>query len=253
MSFHHLDQYAHVDSPVSRRSPTVRLLGTVTIAFGAALLPLGAWPQMAALGVLVLALAAAARIPPTAFALRLAAPLGFVVLVSVAILALAPGEAVARFGPVAVTDAGLLRFGSVLGRAAVALGAAVILVSTTPFDELVRALRAVHLPGVVTTSLGLAYRFLYILNDEVERLRRAARSRNAAEGATPRRRLLMGIAGAALQRSFSRSERIHRAMLARGFTGEMPALTPAPAHGHPVLEGAVLVVLVAAIAGSALL
>lgn len=253
MSFQHLDQFAHTDSAVARRSPTVRLLGAVIIALAAATLPLGAWPQMAALGVLVVGLAAAARVPATTFVIRLLAPLAFVFLVSVGVLVLAPGEPVARIGPLAITDAGLLRFGSVMGRGAVALGGAVILVSTTPFDEMVRALRNLHLPEVVTTALGLAYRFLYILNDEVERLRRAARSRNAAEGAAPRRRLLMGITGAALQRSFDRSERTHRAMLARGFDGEMPTLHRAPAHGHPTLEIAALVILVGAIAGSALL
>ncbi|MGK7312002.1 MAG: cobalt ECF transporter T component CbiQ [Candidatus Longimicrobiales bacterium M2_2A_002] len=253
MSFHHLDQYAHIDSPVSRRSPTVRVLGTVVIALGAALLPLGAWAQMAALGALVLGLAAAARIPPGGFVVRLAPPLGFVLLVSVAVLFLAPGEALVRLGPLTVTDAGALRFGSVLGRAAVALGAAVVLVSTTPFDELVRALRTLRLPEAVTTSLGLAYRFLYILNDEVDRMRRAARSRNASEGAAPRRRLLTGIAGAALRRSFDRSERLHRAMLARGFTGELPTLARPTGDGHPVLEVLLLVAVVAVISGSALL
>lgn len=253
MSFHHLDQYAHVDSVVARRSPTVRVLGTVVIALGAALLPLGAWLQMMALGAVVLILAGAARIPPGGFVARLAPPLAFVFLVSVALLFLAPGEPVARLGPLAVTDAGALRFGSVLGRAAVALGAAVILVSTTPFDELVRALRSLRMPEAVTTSLGLAYRFLYTLNDEVDRMRRAARSRNAAEGAASRRRLLVGIAGAALRRSFDRSERVHRAMLARGFTGEMPALHAAPDAGHPVRDVLILVAAVAAIAGSALL
>ena len=253
MSFHHLDQYAHIDSAVARRSPTVRLLGTVVLALGAALLPLGAWAQMAGLGALVLLLAATARIPATTFVIRIAAPLAFVFLVSVGVLVLAPGEPIVRLGPLAVTDAGLIRFGSVLGRAAVALAAAVILVSTTPFDELLRALRTLRLPRGVTTALGLAYRFLYILNDEVERLRRAARSRNAAGGAAPRRRLLMGITGAALQRSFDRSERTHRAMLARGFTGEMPALETPPAAGRPALELGALTCVVAIITGSALL
>lgn len=253
MSFHHLDQFAHTDSPLTRRSPTVRLLGTVVIALGAAVLPLGAWPQMAALALLVAGLAALARIPTGPFLARLAPPLAFVVLVSGAVLFLAPGEPVARVGPLAVTDAGLLRFGSVLGRAAVALGAAVILVSTTPFSQLLEAFRTLRLPEVVTTTLGLAYRFLYILDDEVERLRRAARSRNAAGGSTPRRRLLVGITSAVLQRSFNRSERIHKAMLARGFTGRMPALHPPPAAGRPALELAGLAAVVGALAGSALL
>lgn len=251
MSFHHLDQYAHVDSPVTRRAPVVRVAGTVLIALGAALLPLGAWSQMAALALLVGGLVAAARIRPGDFALRIAPPLAFVVLVSAAVLVLAPGEPLARVGPLVVTDAGLLRFGSALGRASVALGAAVVLVSTTPFTELVEALRTLRLPAAVTTALGLAYRYLYILTDEVERLRRAARSRNAGGGSASRRRLMVGITGAALQRSFDRSERIHRAMLARGFTGRMPALHPRPAGGRPVLELAVLAVLVAALTASA--
>lgn len=253
MSFRHLDRFARVDSVIARRSPTVRVLGTVAIALGAGLLPHGAWPQMAALGILVAALAAGARIPVTAFLTRVAAPLAFVVLASAAILVLAPGQPLVRLGPVAVTDTGLLRFASVLGRAAVALGGAVILVSTTPFDELVRALRTLRLPEAVTTSLGLAYRFIYILNDEVERMRRAARSRNAGDGAASRRRLLVGIAGAALHRSFARSERLHQAMLARGFTGRMPRLGPDPDAGRPAVEVAALAALVAAITASALL
>lgn len=252
MSFRHLDRFARTGSTIARRPATVRVLGTVIIALGAAVLPLGAWPQMAALGLLVIALAAGARIPVTTFAARLGPPFAFVLLVTCAVLVLAPGEPVARIGPVSVTDAGLLRFASVLGRAAVALGAAVILVSTTPFDDLVRALRDLRVPATVTMALGLAYRFLYILNDEVERLRRAARSRNAAAGATSRRRLMVGITSAALSRSFDRSERLHRAMLARGFTGRMPALQ-SPNAGHPTLDVIALAVVVAAIAGSALL
>ena len=253
MSFHHLDQFAHVDSVIARRAATVRLAGTVVIALGAALLPVGAWLQMAGLGLLVMGLAAAARIPAGTFLVRLAPPLAFVLLVSGAVLVLAPGEPLARVGAVTVTDAGLIRFGSVMGRAAVALGAAVILVSTTPFDALVRALRTLRVPHVITTSLGLAYRFLYILNDEAERIRRAARSRNAADGAAPRRGLLFGITGAVLQRSFDRSERLHRAMLSRGYTGQMPALDARAEHGRPVLEVGVLTAIVTAIALSALL
>lgn len=251
MSFHHLDQYAHLDSAVTRRPPVVRLLGSVLVALGAASLPLGAWAQLAVLAAVVVALAAASRIRPGVFLARLAAPLGFVLLVSVAVLFLAPGEAIARVGPLRVTDAGALRFGSAVGRGGVALGAAVVLVSTTRFTDLLEALRILRLPGVVTISLGLAYRFLYLLNDEVDRLRRAARSRNAGDGSASRRRLAVGIAAAALQRSFDRSERVHQAMLARGFSGHMPALRSPTRSGHPWVELAVLTTLVGGVVASA--
>lgn len=247
MSFHHLDQFARTDSAVTRRPPATRLLATVIVAVGAAVLPLGAWPQMTALALLVIGLAAVARIRPRPFLARLTPPLVFVLLVSVAVLVVTPGETVARLGPLRVTDGGLLRFGSAAGRGAIALGAAVVLVSTTSFPEVVRALRRLRLPELVTASLSLAYRYLYILNDEVSRLRRAAASRNAAAGAAPRRRLMVGLASAALQRSFIRSERGHQAMLSRGYRGEIPTVTPAAYAGRPVAEIGGLVVVVAAI------
>lgn len=253
MSFHHLDQFARTDSVVTRRPPTVRVLATVLLAVGAAVLPLGAWPQMIALGFLVVGLAALARIRPGAFLVRLAPPLSFVLLVSVAVLVLAPGEIVARLGPLRISDAGLLRFGSAAGRGAIALGAAVVLVSTTSFPEIVGALRRLRLPELVTASLSLAYRYIYILNDEVSRLRRAAASRNAAAGAAPRRSLMVGMASAALQRSFIRSERVHQAMLSRGYRGELPVLAGTSYSGRPAVEMGGLLLVVAAIVASAAL
>lgn len=253
MSFHHLDQFAHLDSLLTRRSPTVRLVGTVILAVGATVLPLGAWPQLAVLGVLVLVLAGLGRIPPGPFLARFSPPFGMVVLVSAALLVLAPGRAVASVGSLHITDAGLLRFGSAAGRAAVALGAAVLLVSTTSFPDILRALRSLRLPEVVTTTLGLAYRYLYVLTDEVGRLRRAARSRNARGGAGSRRRLLVGITAVAIQRSLARSERVHQAMLSRGYAGPMPALVEPPREGRPLLEVGGLAAFVALVAGSAAL
>lgn len=251
MSFHHLDQFAGVDSVLARRPPEIRLAGTVLIAVGAALLPLGAWPQLSVLALIVVALAGLARIRTRPFLARLLPPLAFVLLASMALLVLAPGQVVARAGPLRVTDAGLLRFGSAAGRAAIALGAAVILVSTTPFPDLLRALRQLRLPDVVTLSLALAYRFLYVLTDEAGRLRRAARSRNAGAGSASRRRLLIGITAATLQRSLDRSDRVHQAMLSRGYTGEMPALRAPPRSGRPVLELGALALVVAMILASA--
>jgi cobalt/nickel transport system permease protein len=229
VSFHHLDHYAAIPSPLTRVPPAARLLGTVAIALGAASVPLGAWPQLAALGFLVLALAVAARVPIVTVMLRRAVwPLAFVVAASVAVLVFVPGRPVAHLGPFTVSDAGAVRFGSVLGRAAVALEAAVLLVSTTSFPELLHAFRRLRLPRAVTVALGLAYRLLYILVDEIERLQRAARSRNAGAGAASRRRVLVGITAAVLGRALARGERTHQAMLARGFQGDLPPLHETP-------------------------
>lgn len=228
MSFRHLDQYAHVASRITRIPPTGRVVGTAVLALVTATLPPGAWPQLALLALVSLILLALARVPLTAALMRLAWPLGFVLLASVAVLVVVPGAPLVRLGPVIVTDTGADRFAAVVSRALVALLPAVLLVSTTSFPELLQALRELRLPVAVATALGLAYRLLYLTVDELERLQRAARSRNAGRGAAHRRYVVTAIAASTLGRAFARAERTHGAMLARGYAGALPLLHVTP-------------------------
>lgn len=224
MSFRHLDQCSRIASPLTAVPATGRLAGTVVLAVGATVLPPGAWWQLAALEIVVVGFALVGRIPIRTLLLRLLGPLLFVAIAAVGVLVLAPGEPTARIGWLRVSDEGLRRFGAALGRGTVALSGAVVLVTTTSYPDFVDALRELRLPRAVTTALGLAYRLLYVFVDEIERLERAARSRNAGAGSASRRRLLVGITAAVLARAFHRAERTHLAMLARGFDGALPRL-----------------------------
>jgi cobalt/nickel transport system permease protein len=208
---------------------------------------LGAWPFLAALAAVSAALVVAARLPASLLVRRLAGPFVFVLLASTGLLVLVPGTALLQVGPLAVSDEGLRRFGFVLGRASVALTAAVVLVSTTKFPELLQALRSLRLPAVVTAALSLGYRLLYLLVDEMERMQNAARSRNAGAGAANRRKVLFGITAAGLARALSRGERTHKAMLARGFTGDLPSLTPHRWDGYSIVLLTALIAVVAVI------
>ena len=225
MGFHHLDHYAGTASPVTRTTPAARVVGTVGLALAASLLPPGAWTAMAAALGLSLAVAFAARIPPRVLLVRVSVPLGFLALASGGVLFMAPGAAIAGIGPLSVTDRGVVLFASALGRGASAVIAGVVLVSTTPFPELVTALSELRLPRVVTSSLALAYRFLVVLGEDVTRMRRAAQVRNGGHGQVAGRHLAVGMAAAAFARSYDRSERVFQAMRVRGYRDSLPTLT----------------------------
>jgi cobalt/nickel transport system permease protein len=229
MGFRHLDQYADASGLLQRVPPAARVLITVLVALAAALLPLGAWLQMLLLLSGVLLLALLARVPLATLLYRSAPPILLLMVASGGVLVLAPGPVLARVGPFAITEPGALRVASAIGRGVPAILAGVLLISTTRFPELVAALRELRLPLVVTAALGLGYRYIYLLVDEVAQLQRAAASRNARAGAVPRRAVLAAIVASALGRSLARSERVQRAMVARGFTGTLPAL-----HRHPL-------------------
>ena len=252
MGFHHLDQYAETEvSGLMPVAPAARVLGTVAIALAAAVLPAGAWPELLLVVVLVVVLSRLARVPLATLLRRASVPLAFLALAGAGLLVLSPGNPVAGFGPFTVTDGGLTRVGSALLRGGAAIGAGVLLVSTTRFPDLVEGLRELRLPAVVTASIGLAYRFLYLLMDEVAQLQRAAASRNAGGGRVARRRLMMGITASALTRSFARSERVHRAMLARGYTGALPSLHPHPLDARSLGGLLLLTIFLAAVVAAA--
>jgi len=251
VSFHHLDQFAHEGSALTRIPPAGRVTGTVVLALAVATLPPGAWTQLALLALLSLLLLAVARVPPAVALTRLAWPLALVLLASAALVVVIPGEPIARLGPLTVTAQGADRFASVMGRAMVALLPAVLLVSTTTFPELLQSLGALRVPTAVATALGLAYRLLYLTVDELERLQRAARSRNAGGGVTRRRRLLAAMVAATLGRAFVRAERTHAAMLARGFRGTLPLLHAVPWTSAAIVHLAALSALALAVAASA--
>jgi len=251
VSFRHLDRFAQVRSPVTRVPAAGRVFGTVVLALATATLPAGAWVQLGLLAAVSLALLAIAHVPLRVALARLAWPLGLVLLASLALLVVMPGEPLARLGPVAVTAQGADRFAMVMGRAMVALLPAVLLVSTTSFPELLQGLRELRVPVAVATALGLAYRLLYLTVDELERLQRAARSRHAGGGVTRRRHLITAIAAATLGRAFVRAERTHAAMLARGFRGTLPLLHAPVWTYRAVLNVAAVSILVLAVAASA--
>ena len=248
MSFHHLDQFAHTASPVTRMPPAGRIVGAMALALAAATLPPGAWPQLGMLVVLSLALFVLARVPLSVALVRLAWPLGFVLIASATLLIMVPGPALVPLGPLAITAPGADRFATVMARAMVALLPAVLLVSTTSFPELLHGLRGLHLPRAVATALGLAYRFLYLTVDELERLQRAARSRNLGHGAARRRHLLVAVTAATLGRALARGERTHDAMLARGFAGALPLLHTSPWTPQAAAELTMLLTVAAAVA-----
>ena len=90
------------------------------------------------------------------------------------------------------------------------------LVLTTPFPELLQALRWLRVPAILVDTLAMMYRYAFLLHEEFVRMRAASRSRGGWCGYTRMMRTLGRITAQVFMRAFDRSERISVAMLARG-------------------------------------
>jgi len=104
-----------------------------------------------------------------------------------------------------------------------------LLVFSTPWPALLKGLRALRVPAMAVTILGMAYRYLFSILDIARDMLESRRSRTVGvlTGAEERR-MAAAAAGVLLSRSVLLSREVHFAMLSRGFRGEAFTLENRP-------------------------
>ena len=126
-------------------------------------------------------------------------------------------------GPVAVSG-GWVSCLSIIIRAMLTVGTALLLMGVTGFTDICRALERLGMPQAFAVQLLFLYRYIFVLTDEAARATKARELRSfgkQGKGIVP----AGNIIGHLLLRTWQRAERIHMAMLARGFTGEFRTIT----------------------------
>jgi cobalt/nickel transport system permease protein len=225
------DQHRRGSSLIHRLDPRTKLGGTLLFIVVATVLPPGAWLAYGLLFAATLVVAARTGLG-TGFALRRSIVALPFALAAITLPFTVPGQPLAQLGPLSASVEGTVRFVSIMVKSWVSVQAAILMTFTTAFPDLLWGMRALRLPAVLVAIVSFMYRYLFVLADEALRLTRAraARSGAAPAGHTTggslwwRGRVAGGLVGNLTLRAFERSERIHAAMLARGFQGEMRML-----------------------------
>jgi len=93
----------------------------------------------------------------------------------------------------------------------------ILLSNTTPFAELLRVLKALRVPGLLITTLALMYRYLFVLVDEAQRMKRARMSRTFVPKRRREWRTSATVVSQLFVRASERAERVYDAMCARGW------------------------------------
>ena len=211
-------------SPIHRLDPRAKLLGLLAVTLVAVATPFSLWPVWAACAGALALIAVAARIPAKTIWRRSRVLVPLVVFVAVFLPFLRKGGQEWSVGPFTVSEEGLETFLAVSAKATIGTVSAVILGATTTFPDVLRALEALRIPRLFTLIAAFMYRYLFVIVDEVQRMRAALASR----GYHPRWAWQAGAVGrvvaALFLRSYGRGERVYLAMLARGYSGVMPQL-----------------------------
>ena len=189
------------DSPIQRLPAGAKMAAALIILAAILATPI-THPWLLALSAAVLlACAAAARLPgwPLLRRLLLLEPLAL----GVACLSL-------------LQPHGLHLFLWLMARSTLCLVTLLLLAGTTPFGDGLAVLRRLRVPALLVTTLALMHRYLYVLGDEAQRMRRARLSRSFSSSPARAWRTQANVAGQLFLRSVDRAERIYAAMCARG-------------------------------------
>lgn len=238
------------DSRIHRLSPETKLVAVVAAVIVMAVTPrqevvafalyaVGAWSVIALSGIVVLT-----------YLKRLAVIIPFI-LFAVIVPFLSGGESVQVVG-VSLSVDGLWATWNILVKAGLGATMSVALSATTPVAELLHGMTRLRVPRLLVAIIAFMLRYIDVLVEQLGRMRRSM----VARGHDPRWlwqiKPIASSAGALFVRSYERGERVHQAMLARGYSGVMPVVNDRHAStrewlsvmAYPFMFAVVLVVVV---------
>ncbi|MHB8174888.1 MAG: cobalt transporter CbiM [Nitrospirota bacterium] len=123
---------------------------------------------------------------------------------------------------VGLTAGGLFGVAMLTTRVINSVSLAMLVLFTTPFTEIMRALKTFRVPDSVLAVVNLTYKYIFIFAKTVEDMHLAKLSRTAGTlDGSEARRWAAGRMGVIFKKTQTRCDEIFKAMLSRGFTGEM--------------------------------
>jgi cobalt/nickel transport system permease protein len=213
MKHNFLDRYANLDSPLHLLEPRTKIVGFAAMIIAILMIPVQNGTTFFAYFFLTAIFMGISQIPLQYVVSRALVLMPFVLLAGIA----APR----------VNGFQWWNFGILLVRSILSLLILILLTNTTRFPELLRGLRKLGCPRVLTVNLGFLYRYFFVLADEAMRLKQARDCRRAGRTVLKEELKQLGaMLGTLLTRSFERAERMYQAMLSRGFASEF--FVPAP-------------------------
>ncbi len=127
-------------------------------------------------------------------------------------------------------------------RVATCVSAVVLLFLTTPQQILFKSLRTVGVPKLYVLTLQMTYRYIFLFMELIREMYVAKKARTIKSGGLiDEQKWVGGRIGYTLIRSLSMSEKVHMAMMSRGFNGEVHIMQEFKMKNRDYLAGAVAI------------
>jgi cobalt/nickel transport system permease protein len=227
----YLETLSYRATPIHRLDPRVKLLTTMVFIVAVVSFPKYALAGLMPFMLYPVVLIALGEVPVGYLGKKilLAAPFAFFIGIFNPLL---DRQVMVHLGPLAISG-GWVSFASILLRFVLTVSAALLLVAVTGFYQVCAALERLGMPRAFALQLLFLYRYLFVLGDEAARMVRA-RALRSFDGRGLGFRTYSSMLAHLLLRTLDRAQRLHLAMLSRGFDGEIRLLRPMRLRGRDV-------------------
>jgi cobalt/nickel transport system permease protein len=215
-------------SPLDHLSSPARILAVLIMLMAIALTPNARWLTWMFYACGIVAMLQISRIDLWRLSQRLAVESVFMGVMVLGTLWRSGGELLWQWGGLQITTLGVITLGSVSCKLILSLTLLNLLTFITPIPQLLKALSSLRVPPLLVAILASMYRYLDVLIEEFATMKRAAIARNLMAGKHWPGIVIGNMIGALFIRTYDRGNRIHAAMLSRGYSGDIQPQQPQP-------------------------
>ncbi|GAA2738067.1 cobalt ECF transporter T component CbiQ [Actinocorallia aurantiaca] len=237
--------YRAGESPVHGLPPHCKILATLGFVLAVVATPREQIWAFAAYALLLAGVAACARVPLGHVAKRVLIEVPFVGFAFL-LPFLATGPRVEVLG-LEMSQNGLWGAWNILAKGTLGVIASILLATTTDPRVLLLGVERLRVPPLLTQIATFMFRYGDVVVEEMRRMKTARAARGFEARDLRDARILARSLGALFLRCFERGERVHLAMLSRGYDGRMPVLLRADASGGQWAASAILPAAAAAV------
>jgi cobalt/nickel transport system permease protein len=210
----------HGHSPVHRAPAHLKLLALVGFMLVVVATPREWYAAYAGFVAVLLVVVATSRVPFGYLGKRMVVEVPFVVF-ALLMPFIATGPRTEVLG-LRLSEAGLLGAWALLVKGTLGVLASLTLAATTEPPDLLAGLERLRMPTLIVQIMGFMVRYLDVVTGEMSRMTTAMRSRGCDPRSPRHWPALARSLGALFVRSYERGERVHLAMLSRGYDGSLP-------------------------------
>lgn len=221
----HIDNYCNTNSSFNKLDPRIKIISFFGFIVFINLTPPTSFITFLFYFTLIIFLIILSQIPLSFIFKRSLVVIPFVLIISIFLPFMNQGKIIYKYSlwflELNITDRGVLVFFSVLIKSYLSVLCMVLLISSINFSTFLKALEKLRFPKLIVIILSFMYRYIFVLYDELIRMKIAKESRSVCSSKWFNIKVLSNMIGVLFIRSLERAEFVYLAMCSRGFNGKI--------------------------------